>query len=311
MPTSPRPVPCLVGPTASGKSDVGIALARRLGAEVVACDAMTVYRGVAVLTAKPSPPPDVPHHLLDIVDPWAPYSAGRFLEDADAAVAAAAARGRTALLVGGTVLYLKTFLKGLGPRVGRDEALRAALEAVARDEGPAAVHARLAAVDPDRAAALHPHDLRRVVRALEIAAATGRPASAARGEWAAPDRRPAVVVALVRAPEDLRARIEARARAMLDGGVAAEVAALDAAPRPPSRELAQALGLADVRAFLRGTLSREACLERLVRATWRFSRRQATFLKQVPATAVAVAPDEPADAVAARVEVQLRAAGVG
>lgn len=305
VPPAARPVPCLVGATASGKSDVGVALARALGGEVVACDAMTVYRGISILTAKPSAPPDVPHHLVDVLDPWETYSAGRFVEDADRCLAEIRARGRVPLIVGGTVLYLQSFLKGMGPRAGRDDALRAELEALAAREGPAALRARLRAVDPARAAELHEHDVRRLVRALEIVATTGRPASDLRGQWTGPDRVEAVVVGLRRAPEDLRRRIEARTEAMFRAGLAEEVAALVSAPRPPSRELAQALGLADVAAHLRGELTEAACRERLVRATWRFSRRQATFLKQVPATWLDVAPDEPADVTAGRVLARL------
>lgn len=300
MPPAPRPVLCLVGATASGKSDVGVALARAVGGEVVACDAMTVYRGVSILTAKPTAPPDVPHHLVDVLDPWETYSAGRFLDDADRCVAELRARGRVPLIVGGTVLYLQSFLKGMGPRAGRDDALRAELDALVAKDGPAALVARLRAVDPARAAALHGNDVRRLVRALEIVAATGRPASDLRGQWTGPDRVAAVVVGLRRDPDDLRRRIEARTDAMFRAGLREEVAALLAGPRPPSKELAQALGLADVAAHLRGELSEAACRERLVRATWRYSRRQATFLKQVPATWLDVGPDEPADVTARR-----------
>jgi len=301
-PSVAPPVPCLVGPTASGKSEVGVALARAVGGEVIACDAMTVYRGISILTAKPTVPPDVPHHLLDVLDPWETYSAGRFLDDADRCVAEVRGRGRVPLLVGGTVLYLQTFLKGLGPRVGRDEALRAELEARVARDGPSALAARLRALDPVRADAIHPHDVRRLVRAIEIVTVTGRPASSLRGEWTSPDRAPAIVVGLRRGDDDLRRRIEARADAMFRTGLREEVAALLAAPRPPSRELAQALGLADVAAHLRGEFPEAACRERLVRATWRFTRRQATFLRQVPAVWVEVPPDEPPDATAGRVQ---------
>src|SRR5688500_17536003 len=121
------PVACLIGPTASGKTEVGIRAARASGGEVVACDAFGVYRGLALLAAAPSPPPDVPHHLVGILAPGERFSAARFVAEADAAVAGIRARGRRPWIVGGTALYLRSWLKGLEAAVPRDEALRAAL----------------------------------------------------------------------------------------------------------------------------------------------------------------------------------------
>src|SRR5262245_50858137 len=182
----PARVSCLVGATGSGKTEAAIALARRIGAEVVCCDAMTVYRGLSILSAKPSPPPDVPHHLLDVVDPGESYSAARFVEDADRLVAEIRGRGRVPLVVGGTALYLKAWTKGLGPKVARDAALRARLEAEADAHGTETLHARLANADPARAAEVHRRDRRRIVRALEIVESTGVKASDLRREWDAP-----------------------------------------------------------------------------------------------------------------------------
>ena len=137
-------MPCLVGATAVGKSDVAIALARRVGGEVIACDALTVYRGVDVLTAKPAAPPDVPHHLLGGLEPHETYSAGRFVADCDRVVEDVLGRGRVPLVVGGTALYLVSWLHGMGAAVARDERLRAELEALADREGTAALAARFA-----------------------------------------------------------------------------------------------------------------------------------------------------------------------
>lgn len=306
------PVICLVGATGTGKSDVAVALARRLaasrgGAEVVAADAMTVYRGVPILTAAPSVPPDVPHHLLAVLDPSERYSAGRFLADADRLVAEIRARGRVPLLVGGTTLYVLTYLQGLGPRVGRDDDLRARYEALAAVEGAEAVWARLHRLDPERAASLHPHDLRRVVRALEIVERAGAPASALRRDWDAPARVAAELVVLQRHDADLRRRIEARTDAMFRAGLREEVAALRAAASPPSPELVQAIGLRDVEALLRGEIDEATCRLRLVRATWRYTRRQATFLRRLlkgttPSVVLDVPADEAPEATAARVE---------
>ncbi len=295
-------MPCLIGATGVGKTAVGVEVARLLGAEVICCDALTVYRGLSILTAKPSPPPTAPHHLLDVCSPDQTYSAARFLDDADRLVAGIRGRGREALIVGGTALYLKAFAKGIGPRVGRDDALRARLEALAAREGPSALWALLEAQDPVRAHELHRNDTRRLVRALEIVAGSGRPASALRREWSAPDRRPLAIVGLRREPADLEERIRRRAEGMLAEGVAAEVERLAAATPPASRELRQALGLKDVEAYLGGSLSREGCVERLALRTRQFAKRQATFFAHFgAATWLDVAPDEPAARTAARV----------
>ena len=297
---APLPV-CLLGTTGVGKSDVAVALARRLGGEVVSCDALAVYRRVPLLTARPDAPSDVPHHLVDFVDPWDSYSASAFARDSDRVVDDIGARGRVAVVVGGTALYYKLWTRGMGPNVGRDAVFRADLEALAAAEGPAALHARLASVDPERAAALHRNDVRRLVRALEIVHATGRKASELRNEWEAPLRRPLVVFGLRRGRDDLDARILARARRMLAQGLVAEVERLDALPTPPSGELAQAIGLADVRAHLRGQIDAATLQERLARATRRFSRRQATFFRQLGEVRwVDLAPDEPPEVTAAR-----------
>ena len=302
MSSAERPIPCLIGATGVGKTAVGIVVARRLCAEVICCDALTVYRGLSILTAKPSPPPDAPHHLVDVCSPDETYSAARFLDDADRLVDEIRGRGREALIVGGTALYLKAFAKGIGPRVGRDEALRARLEALAASEGPQALWDLLESQDPVRAGELHRNDTRRLVRALEIVAASGRPASDLRREWTAPDRRPLSIVGLRRGAADLEARIRLRAAGMLAEGVAEEVERLATAVPPPSRELRQALGLGDVEAYLAGRLSREACIDRLALATRQFARRQATFFAQFDAaTWLDVAPDEPSTETAARV----------
>jgi tRNA dimethylallyltransferase len=304
-----RAIPCLVGATGSGKTDVGIALARRLGAEVIACDAMTVYRGMPILTAQPVVPPDVPHHLVGVLDPSETYSAARFVEDADRLVREIERRGRVPLVVGGTALYLKAWIKGLGPGVGRDEALRASLEAEADARGTEALHARLAASDPRRAAEVHVRDRRRIVRALEIAALSGRPASEARSQWRGPDRVAAVVVGLRRSREDLARRIHERVAAMAAAGVVDEARTLLARTPPPSRETAAALGLADLREHLEGRIPLEECLARIERATLRFARRQETFFRQLDVRWVDVGPDASPAALAEAVERRLEEPG--
>ncbi len=300
-------MPCLIGSTASGKSEVGLACARATGGEVIACDAFSVYRGLARLSAAPVAPPDVPHHLVGVLAPHERFSAARFLEEADRLVAEVRARGRRPWIVGGTALYLRTWLKGLGPTVPRDEALRARLSGLAREQGPAALHAELVRRDPERAAQVHPHDERRLVRALEIVAATGRPASAARTQWSGPDRVRARVVGLARRADDLDRRIRERTRRLFDEGVLEEVRAFRAAS--PSPEAVQALGFAEVEAVLDGRLSVGEAVEAVARATRRFARRQATFFRSFRDVLwLEVPPDEPPEATAARV---LHGVGLG
>ena len=169
----------LTGPTASGKSAVGVALAQRLGAEVVALDSMTLYRGMDIGTAKPSMAErgGVPHHLIDVLDPWEPASVADYRDRARRVVDGLESRGYRALFVGGTALYLKTLLRGLFDGPGADLALRKSLEEEADRLGDPAMHDRLARLDPTTAGRLHPNDRRRVVRALEVIEATGRPIS--------------------------------------------------------------------------------------------------------------------------------------
>jgi tRNA dimethylallyltransferase len=292
--------PCLVGCTGSGKTDVAIHLARRAQADVISCDAFAVYRGMAILTAAPHAPPDVPHRLVGILSPDEVYDAARFLTDADHYVQQARTQGRHALIAGGTALYLRAWLKGFDMAAPRDDTFRDELRAQAAAEGPEALHERLARVDPARARALHPNDLRRVVRALEIQHVTGRRASAQRVTWAGPDRVPARVVLLEREREDLDRRIEARTAAMFEAGLVDEVQ--DLLAHPISRAARQVLGLAEVEAHLAGELSREEAAAHLTRRTRRFARKQTTFFNGFQGLVrLPVAPDEPAEAIAARV----------
>jgi len=170
----------LTGPTAAGKSALGLDLAERLNAEIIAADSMTLYRGMDIGTAKPSAADRerIPHHLIDVLDPWESASVAWWLEQAGAAVADIERRGKTAMFVGGTPFYLKALLCGLFPSPPADQELRRRLEADAGTGGREALHDRLAAVDPASARRLHPNDVRRVVRALEVWNLTGKPISA-------------------------------------------------------------------------------------------------------------------------------------
>jgi tRNA dimethylallyltransferase len=293
-------VPCVLGPTGVGKSDVVVLAARATSGEVISCDAYSVYRGMEILAAAPRAPADVPHHLVGILDPSTTYSAARFVEDCDRAVADVRTRGRTPWIAGGTALYLRSWLKGVGPRTPRRPELRARLAEIARREGVESLHRRLLERDPVRARQVHPHDERRIVRALEIVEATGRPASAQRSEWAGPDRVRARLVGLRRSGEDLDARVEARVRAMFEAGVEDEARRLlreDVGP-----EARRALGLDDLADLLAGRVDREGAIQSIARKTRRFARKQMTFFRSFEGvTWIDVPASESAEATAARV----------
>ncbi len=282
-PLDVEPLHALVGPTASGKSAVALAVAERAGAEIVSMDSMLVYRGLDVGTAKPSAAERarVPHHLVDLVEPSERYDVQRYLRDARAAVRAIRARGRRALFVGGTGFYLKALVRGLfeGPPV--EPALRAELEERARALGPDALHAELAAVDPDAAARLHPNDVRRVVRGLEVWRQTGRRLSDWQREWSAGAGRARVLVGLERGPDELERRIRARTRAMLDAGWADEARAVRERDGfgPSAR---QALGYAEALRLADGELERAAAEELIALRTRQFARRQRTWFRHFP-----------------------------
>jgi tRNA dimethylallyltransferase len=271
----------LAGPTASGKTSLAIDLARRLCGEIVNADSQQVYRGLDVGTAKPTPEERAaaPHHLLDVVDPGEGMDASRFVALADVAIAAIQARGRVAIVAGGTGLYLRALLHGVAAAPGRDPALRAALEAEAARDGRPALHARLAAVDPAAAAKIGPNDLVRIVRALEIAAAGRTQSEVFAAHRFAEARYPARLLALDPPREVLHARIAARVARMFDGGLLAEAAALRARfgeALPPKLPI----GYAEAAALLAGTLDRAEAVRRVEVAHRRYARRQVIWLRR-------------------------------
>jgi tRNA dimethylallyltransferase len=295
----------LTGPTACGKSALALDLAARVGAEIVALDSMTVYRGMDAGTAKPTAAERacVPHHLIDVLDPWESLTVAWWLAQAEEVCRGITARGKRPLFVGGTPFYLKALLHGLFPGPPADEELRRTLEADAERDGVAALHARLAAVDPKTAARLHPNDVRRVVRALEVHALTGKPISDWQQTWdtpafaESPETAPppaairAVVLELPR--EVLYERINRRVDAMLAAGWLEEVRRLRELPRPLSREARQALGYRELLAHLDGTgPAWEETVELIRTHTRQFAKRQLTWFRHLP-TLVPVRADAP------------------
>lgn len=273
----------LVGPTASGKTEASVELAGRLGAEVVLIDSMTVYRGMDVGTAKPTPEDrlGVPHHLVDVADPTDPFSVAGFQRLAREAVAGIRSRGRLALLVGGSGLYYRAVVDDL-EFPGTERELRGRLEAEAAVLGAARLHARLSAFDPAAAAKMEPSNARRVVRALEVAALTGRPFSSFAEAW---DRYPEgrVRAAGVAVPPDaLRARIEARVGRQLEGGLVEEVGSLLDGGFGPFLTASQAIGYLEVAEHLAGGLALDEARDRIVRRTRALARRQMAWFRRDP-----------------------------
>jgi tRNA dimethylallyltransferase len=304
LPHRPRCI-ALAGPTASGKSAASLALAQRWPIEIVSVDSALVYRGMDIGTAKPTPQEraQVPHHLIDLIDPTDAYSAAAFVRDAIRLVDEIAARGRTAVLVGGTMLYFKALLVGLDDMPAADATVREAIEARARHEGWPALHAELARVDPATAARLFPNDSQRIQRALEVHAVSGRPLSdwqSGRTHNPASPLQPRHLLSLE--PVDrawLHRRIADRFDAMLADGLIDEVRHLrargDLHPDLPSmrcvgyRQTWEALDRADPPdAALLADLR-----ERGIAATRQLAKRQLTWLRSMPGrrTVACDAPD--------------------
>ncbi|MFN8159287.1 MAG: tRNA (adenosine(37)-N6)-dimethylallyltransferase MiaA [Candidatus Nanopelagicales bacterium] len=274
-----QPVVAVVGPTASGKSDLGVALALELGGEVVNADSMQLYRGMDVGTAKLAPAErrGVPHHLLDVWDVTETASVADYQERARAVVDALRAEGRTPLLVGGSGLYVRAVLDAL-EFPGTDPDVRARLEAELEQVGSGVLHARLAAVDPAAAAAILPSNGRRVVRALEVVEITGGSFTATLPEHR--DVYPSVQVGLDVPRPELDRRIDVRVERMWAAGLVDEVRGLLEVGLREGRTASRALGYAQVIRFLDGEWTEEQALEETQRATRRFARRQDSWFRR-------------------------------
>ncbi|HEY3359605.1 MAG TPA: tRNA (adenosine(37)-N6)-dimethylallyltransferase MiaA [Polyangia bacterium] len=284
----------VVGPTASGKTDLAIAVAEALGGEIISVDSMQVYRGLDIGTAKPDAAARarVPHHLLDVAEPGEEFSAARFALVADAAAAAIAARGRAVIACGGTGLYLRAWLDGLFEAPAADPAIRARH----RELGPAEVAARLAAVDPAAAAAIQPNDLVRLSRALEVYEQTGVPITELRRRAARGRRYRARIVGVDPPRAELYRRIDGRFAAMMAAGLVDEVRRVIDRYGPQVRPLG-ALGYRQIRAHLLGELESAEAVRLAQRDTRHFARRQLTWFRAEPG--VAWHPDAAAVDVAA------------
>lgn len=278
----------VVGPTASGKSALALALAERLGGEIVSCDSMQIYRGMDIGTAKPTPAEQarVPHHLIDVADPEEDFSAMDFVAAAERATKDILSRGKLPVFCGGTGLYLDAFLRGGEMETpGADPAVRGELNALAAERGATYLHEELQKIDPVTALSVHPNNVRRVIRALEIYRATGVPKS----EWdrrslEAPSRYDAVVLGLSYANRELLYdRIERRVDAMLEEGLLEETRRLlEQGVFQRSRTAAAAIGYKELLPYLQGECALEQAVTELKTATRRYAKRQLTWFSAKP-----------------------------
>ncbi len=269
----------LSGPTASGKSAIAMRLAERLGAEIVSVDSMAVYRGLDIGTAKPTAADRsrVPHHLLDVVAPSEDYSVARWLADAADAVAGIRGRGRRILFVGGTPLFLRALREGLAELPPADPKLRESLSAEAEADGSAALHARLAAVDPSAAKRIHPNDVKRIIRSLEVAAVAGEPQSVA----FRPSPNPvfdARLLVVDRPRGWLHRAIDARVERMFADELVEEARAA-VASGGIGRTASQAAGYAEAIAVVEGRMTVAEAIDATKRRTRQLAKRQLTWLR--------------------------------
>jgi tRNA dimethylallyltransferase len=273
----------LGGPTAAGKTALGLALAAEFQGEIVNADSQQVYRGLDIGTGKPTAAERalVPHHLFDVAEPWEQLDSARYAALADAAIADIHGRGRLPIVVGGTGLWIRALLRGLVDAPARDPVLRDRLESEAsRDLG--ALHARLAAVDPEAAARIHRTDPVRIVRALEVHALTGLTITELHRRHAlgAPRYR-SLQLGLGAPMTVLERRIETRARAMFDGGLAQETSAALADPRARAR-LERVMGYREALGLLEGRYTRAEAIELTYRAQRQYARRQRNWFRGEP-----------------------------
>ena len=275
----------IVGPTATGKSALGIALAKRFNGEVVACDSTAVYRGFDIGTDKV---PDaqqqgIPHHMVDVADPTEEYSAARYSREAAATIRKITARGKLPILVGGTGLYYRALTRGFFPGPSRDAALRARLERIAARRGPERLHVLLGRVDAESAARIQPRDLKRLVRALEVYHLTRRPLTEHFAETQSPLPEYAVTAFALRiSPEATAERVARRVDEQFDRGLLDEIRAVLASGVPPTAHPFTGLVYRQALEHLQGVRGEQETRELIVRENRKYSRRQLIWFRKEP-----------------------------
>jgi tRNA dimethylallyltransferase len=279
------PLVAIIGPTASGKSSLAVALARKLGGEVLACDSTQVYRGFDIGTAKPTAEErgGVPHHLLDLVDPNFPFTAGEYRARAVAVLEDLRLRGRLPILTVGTGLYLRALLEGLSDAPARSEELRARLEAGADAHSLQYLHRVLRRLDPEAALRIGSRDRPKMIRAIEVCLLTGRPLSELHRAGRTPlEGYHPIKIGLQPPRAALYARIERRVHTMLERGWLDEVAALVSKGVPENSKPFDFIGYSELQAHLEGTVTRAAANKAIAQSTRRYAKRQLTWFRKEP-----------------------------
>ncbi len=271
----------IVGPTGVGKSEAGFLLARKLGGEIISCDAMQVYRQVNIACDKPSLDMrrEVPHHLIDVVSVTAEFDVARFMAMAVDAIADIHARGKIPIVVGGSGMYMSVLLDGIFQLKAKDEILRQNLEQQAAQEGPAILHRRLAGLDPKAAAKIHPNDTKRIVRALEVVILVGKPISDLQKErdglWG---KHPIQLFALTRKRDEMYRRVEARIDRMFAAGLIEEIRMLSTLNI--SRTAQALIGTPEVMGYIKGEYDLERAKYLMKLNTRHYVKRQLTWFRR-------------------------------
>jgi len=299
----------VLGVTASGKARLGFELAKSLDGEIISVDSMKVYRRMDIGTAKPSreAQQQIPHHLIDVVEPSESFSVGLFLDRALAAIEDIRARGKAVVAVGGTALYIKALLYGLFDGPGSDEQIRAELRAQAQRDGPAKLHEALRWIDPEAASRIDPNDAKRIIRALEVYRLTGKPISSFQKQFDA--QQPMhdwIILGLRREKAEESQRMNARVKKMVGQGLVEEVRSLLAEEKPLGQQARCAIGYAEIVEHLQGRMSLEDAIEEIKKNTRRLAKGQRTWFKTFKGVRwIDIGPDEPAESVIERAKREL------
>lgn len=308
-----KPVIALVGPTASGKTEIAITIAQALGTEIINVDSRQIYRRLDIGTAKPTPDQirRVRHYLIDLADPDEPFSAGSYRKEVAKLLPGFDERGAVPFFVGGTGFYLKAVLEGLCPAPPASTDLRRWLKSAAAFPA-GGLHSLLQRIDPDAAAKIHPHDSYRLTRALEVYYLTGEKLSSRQERHRFADRPfQAMVIGIKRTQEELKSRISRRLETMLEAGFTGEVAGLLEAGYDPALPSLRAVGYPQMIAHVLGETSLEEAREKILRATWQYARRQMTWFRAVPdITWIEADPGLEDEVLAGKIQALLRRQGI-
>ena len=303
---------CICGPTASGKTGLSVALAKKLDAEIVSCDSMQIYRGMDIGTAKPDAAEmaGVPHHLLDVADPGEDFSVGRYVKLADAAIADIRNRGKTAIVCGGTGLYMDSLVKGETFAAPSRPAQREYVEHIAEEKGMQFLYDMLRDADPETAEKLHVSDRKRIVRAMEVFLITGMPLSYhnAQSKLRPPKYDPLWIGLSCRNRQKLYARVDARVDEMMARGLETEVRMLLDRGVDPGTTAMQAIGYKELAAALRGECTVAQAVDRIKQASRRYAKRQLTWFRRNEAVHWLLA-DETPDLLSAALQLAKTEAG--